>query len=161
MITIQSKMNVDGISGMEIFNFLMNPTDHAYQNWWPGTHLEFHYLYRNLNHVGSIVYMDEQIGKYRVKMAAVVVEVEPGGKIVWQVRKGIRLPIRLTLELTDNTTGVALVHTIHAGIKGIGAILDPFFRIYFSNGFARAMDEHARSEFPLLRDMLSFAKLAA
>ncbi len=161
MITIQSKIKVDGINGLEIFNFLMNPTDHAYQNWWPGTHLEFHELRCEPDQIGSIIYMDEWVGKYRVKMAAMVVEVESGRKIVWQVWKGIRLPIRLTLELSDNTTGVALVHTIHAGLRGLGAILDPIFRIYFSRGFARAMDEHAQIEFPRLRDMLSFAKLTS
>lgn len=159
MITIQSKLNVDGISGVEIFNFLMNPTDHAYQNWWPGTHLEFHYLHRKPNHLGSVIYMDEWVGKYRLKAAAIVVEVQPGSKIVWQIRKGVRLPIRLTLELAEHATGVALTHTIHVGFQGFGRVLDPLFRKYFSNGFARAMDEHARIEFPRLRDMLSFAKL--
>lgn len=159
MITIQSKLNIDGISGVEIFNFLLNPTDHAYQNWWPGTHLEFHYLRRSPNHVGDVVYMDEWVGKYRLKAAAIVVEVQPGSKIVWQIWKGVRLPVRLALELAEYTTGVAITHTIYIGFQGFGRIFDPVFRMYFSSGFARAMDEHARIEFPRLRDMLSFAKL--
>jgi len=156
MITIQSKINVVRISGAEIFNFLIDPSDSAYQKWWPGTHLEFHHLHHgDTNHIGDIVYMDEWIGGHRVKMAGVVVEAEPGRKIVWQVRMGIRVPIRLTLELADNATGVSLVHTIRVGFKGVGAILDPVFRMYFSSGFERAMDEHVRIEFPRLRDMFS------
>jgi hypothetical protein len=161
MITIQSRINVDGISGVEIFDFLINPTDYAYQNWWPGTHLVFHNLRRTPNHVGDVVYMDEWVGKYRLQVSVVAVEVEPGRKIVWQMRKGMHLPIWLTLELNDHATGVALVHTIHIGFKGLGTVLDPLFRIYFSSEFARAMDEHAQIEFPRLRDMLSFAKLVS
>jgi hypothetical protein len=158
MITIQSKIQVDGISGAEIFNFLINPTDHAYQNWWPGIHLQFHPLRRTQNHLGDKVYMDEWIGKYRVKMAAVVMEAEPGRKIVWQAQKWIRLPAWIRLELADSATGVTLVHTICIGFRGMGRIFDPFLRIYFSSEFEEAMDEHARIEFPRLRDMLSFAK---
>ncbi len=161
MITIQSKIHMDGISGMEVFNFLINPTDHAYQNWWPGTHLQFHYLRRTPSHVGDIVYMDEWVGKYRLKMSAIVTELEPGRKIVWQMRKGLRLPIWLTLELADQATGVAITHTICAGFQGLATLLDPLCRIYFSSEFAKAMDEHAQIEFPRLRDMLSFAKPAA
>ncbi len=39
-------------------------------------------------------------------------------------------------------------------LTGIGRLLDPIFRIYFSPRFERAMDEHVRAEFPRLRDML-------
>jgi hypothetical protein len=37
----------------------------------------------------------------------------------------------------------------------VGRILDPLFRRYFSDEFAVAMDEHARTEFALLRDHLA------
>jgi hypothetical protein len=33
-------------------------------------------------------------------------------------------------------------------------VLDPLLRIYFSESFTRAMDEHVKTEFPKLRDML-------
>lgn len=87
---------------MEIFNFLINPTDSEYQSWWTGTNLELHLLKHDPNNIGNIVYMDEFIGKHRVKMAGIVIEAEPGKKIIWQLRKLIRLPIWLSLELEDD-----------------------------------------------------------
>ena len=50
--------------------------------------------------------------------------------------------------------GVHIAHTITAGLRGPGRVLDPLLRLYFSRGFARAMDEHVRAEFPKLRDVL-------
>lgn len=87
-------------------------------------------------------------------MTGVVVAAEPGRKIMWQLKKGIRLPVRLTVELADQERGVAIRHTITAGWTGLGRLLDPLFRLYFSSRFAAAMDEHVRTEFPLLRDRL-------
>lgn len=159
MITIQSRINVDGISGMELFSFLINPTDSAYQKWWPGTHLEFHILQDSPDHIGDVVYMDEWVGKYRVKMAAIVLEAQPGKKIVWQMQQGIRLPAWIILEFADSVNSVALVHTLCIGFKGLGRILDPFLRLYCSDEFAEAMDEHARTEFPMLGNKLAAEKL--
>jgi hypothetical protein len=33
-------------------------------------------------------------------------------------------------------------------------MLDPLWRLYFSPAFARAMDRHVQTEFPLLRALL-------
>jgi hypothetical protein len=110
---------------------------------------------RGPDHVGDVVLMDEYVGKRRVRMLGIVVQVGPGQKIVWQLRKGVRLPAWLTLELADRDGGVDLRHTITAGFGGVGQVLDPLLRRYFSAEFATAMDEHARTELPLLRDHLA------
>lgn len=47
-----------------------------------------------------------------------------------------------------------ITHAITAGFKGIGSILDVILRLHFSASFARAMDEHARIEFPRPGDLL-------
>lgn len=154
MLTIQSQIHIDGITGAEFVDFLLNCTDREYQAWWQGTHLEFHTIKRCPNNVGNLVYMDEFVGNKRIKMTGVVTEMVPGQKIVWQLKKIIRLPIRLVLELKDDAQGVALTHTIQAGFNGVGQLFDPVFRLYFSNEFSKAMDEHAKIEFPKLRDML-------
>jgi hypothetical protein len=80
-----------------------------------------------------------------------VVEAIPGRRLVWQLRKVIKLPVRLSPDLTDDDGGVAITHTIEAGFEGPGRLLDPLIRLYFSGKFAAAMDEHVRTEFPLLR----------
>ena len=142
------------MSGREVTDFLLDCTDDRYQRWWPGTHLELHAVTRGRGHVGDVVLMDEYIGKRRVRMLAAVVEVVPGQKIVWRLRKGVRLPVWLTVELADHDGGVDLRHTITVGFRGVGRVLDPLFRLYFSAEFAAAMDEHARTAFPHLRDYL-------
>ena len=161
MITIQSRIHVARATGEQIFNFLINPTDREYQKWWPGTHLEFHTLRHGKHNIGNVIWMDERVGSYRVKMIGVVVEADPGRKIVWQMKKAIRLPVRLFLELEDDAAGVSVVHTIRAGFAGPGRVLDSLFRIFFSEQFEKAMDEHARIEFPRLGDMLLSEKSVA
>ena len=155
MITIESRLFVDGLTDREVFDFLLNATDEDYRRWWPGTHLRLHALERHEDHVGDVFYMDEYIGKRRVRMTGVVAEAERGRRIVWRLGRRVPLPVRLTLEMTDRDGGVALRHTIRAGFGGIGRVLDPLFRLYFSQKFAAAMDEHARAEFPMLRDLLA------
>jgi hypothetical protein len=98
--------------------------------------------------------MGEYVGKRRVRMLGIVVQVVPGQKIVWQLRKGVRLPVWLTLELADRDGGVDVRHMITAGVCGIGQVLDLRLRRYFSAKFAAAMKGHARTELPLLRDHL-------
>lgn len=153
MITIQSRVYVDGINGQKLADFLLGCTDQAYQAWWPGTHLRLHTVRRYPNHVGNVVLMDEFIGKRRVKMVGVVRVARPD-RIVWQLKKGSLLPVRLILELGDDAAGVAITHTIQAGFRGLGHLFDPVFRLYFSDQFARAIDQHVRVEFPMLRDLL-------
>jgi hypothetical protein len=155
MLTIQSRFFVARISGWEVTDFLLDCTDDRYQQWWPGTHLELHALTRGRDHVGDVVLMDEYIGRRPVRMLGIVVQVVPGKKIVWQLRKGVRLPVWLTLERADRDGGVEVRHMITAGFRGVGRILDPLFGRYFSADFAAAMDQHARTEFPLLRDHLA------
>ena len=155
MITFQTKTHVDRLKGEQVFDFLVNANDREYQEWWPGVHLQLHTLKRCVNHIGNIVYMDEFIGEYRVKSTAVLVEAVPSRKLVWQARKGIRLPVRLSLEMDDDQAGVSITHTIQVGFKGLGSVLDVVLRVFFPAKFTTAMEEHVKIEFPKLRDMLA------
>jgi hypothetical protein len=154
MLTLQTSLRVDGISGSEIFEFLANPTDQAYRQWWPGVHLQFRPLERHAEYVGDVVYMDEYVGTRRLRMRGIVKEALPGKRLVWQLKRVIRLPARLELDFTDYDGGVAIAHTTQLGFRAAARILDPLFRLYFSERFARALDEHVKTEFPLLRDLL-------
>jgi hypothetical protein len=154
MITFSTQINVPDISGREITDFLLNCNDELYQRWWPGTHLSFHTITRFPGNVGNVVFMDEFVGHRRVVTKATVREVVDGRRVMWQMRKVVPLPVFLILELEDMDDGVRLKHTIDAGFSGLGRIFDPIFRIYFTEVFAEAMNEHVRTEFPKLRDML-------
>ena len=155
MLTIQSQVTVPGLTGAEITSFLLECTDAGYQKWWPGVHLHLYPLTTGgVGHLGDETFMDEFIGARRLRMAAVVVDAEPGRKIVWQMKKGIRLPAWLTIEVTDHSGSVDVRHTITAGWTGMGRLLDPLLRLCFPPGFAAAMDRHVHTEFPLIRDRL-------
>jgi hypothetical protein len=161
MIKIQSQVHVVGLSSREVVDFLLKCTDEQYRAWWPGTHLQLHARARFPGDIGNVYYMDEYIGERRLRMTAVVRAIEPGKEIVWQLKKGLALPAWLTLKLADDTVGVLITHTIEAGFSGPGRLLDPLLRLYLSDAFSRAMDEHVRTEFPKLRDMLRRGGLRA
>jgi hypothetical protein len=147
---------VEGIAGRQITDFLLDGTDDQYQAWWPGVHLHLRTLARGYrgDHVGERVLMDEFIGHRRVRMVGEVVQAVPGRRIVWRLRAGVvRLPVRLNLDLDTSAGGVDLRHTITAGWRGPGRLLDPIFGCYFTRGFAAAMDAHVHTEFPRLRDL--------
>jgi hypothetical protein len=157
VLTLKSEMTVNGLTGREITDFLLDCDDGIYQAWWPGTHLELHVLEHGPgeDHVGDLVLMDEYIGSRRVRLVGEVMEAVPGERIVWQFRLGgLRLPVRLILELDAHESGVRLRHTITAGWSGRGRVLDSLWRLYFSTSFAGAMDRHVHTEFPLMRDLL-------
>ncbi len=154
MLTIQTKVRVPNITRAELMHFLLHCTDREYQAWWQGTHFEFHTLKRYPGDLGNLIYMDEFVGKKRVKMLANVTEVIPSRRIVWQMKKIVRLPVWLIIEFADDANGVLLTHSLQAGFKGFGRILDPLWRIYFTDEFRRDMDEHATLEFPKLGEML-------
>ncbi|MCP4757687.1 MAG: hypothetical protein GY866_43065 [Proteobacteria bacterium] len=52
---MSTKVNVKGISGEAVSNFMLNCTDEDYRNWWPGTHLVFHTLKRFPNDEGVTI----------------------------------------------------------------------------------------------------------
>jgi hypothetical protein len=155
MIAIESRVHVNGMGGAQVVDFMLNCTDEQYQAWWPGTHLAFHTVKRRPGDVGNLVYMDEFVGSRRIKMRGVVTEIVPGRKTAWQFSMLLRMPARLILEVRDDEDGAAITHTLRAGLGGLGRILDPLFRLYFSAEFAAAMEEHAQAEFPMLGAMLS------
>jgi len=154
MITLQSKTRVSGVRGQQILDFLLNCTDSDYRRWWPGTHLHLRTLERHPGDVGNVVYMDELVGGRHLKLTGVVTELVPAKKLVWQMRASFRLPIWLVLELHDEPPSVTITHTIRAGFTGWGRLVDPVFRLYLSKSFARAMDDHVKTEFPRLGELL-------
>ena len=155
MIELRTEVDVAGISGKNVAEFMLQCTDETYQNWWPGTHLAFHTTERFPGDVGNRVVFDEFVGNRKLKFAGVVTEYIPGKTVAWQMRKIVRLPAWLVLEFEDNDTGVVITHTIKAGFEGIGRLLDPFLRFFLNEGFENDLAEHAHIEFTELAKILA------
>jgi hypothetical protein len=68
MIAIESRVHVTGMGGAQLVDFMLNCTDGQYQAWWPGTHLSFHTVKRRPGDAGNLVYMDEFVGKRRIRV---------------------------------------------------------------------------------------------
>ena len=83
MLTLETKTLVERLTGGEIFDFLVNPSDREYRRWWPGVHLELHTLSRANGHVGDTVFMNEYVGARRVRLMGIVVEAVSGKRLVW------------------------------------------------------------------------------
>ncbi|MFC1863917.1 hypothetical protein ACFL1Z_08205 [Thermodesulfobacteriota bacterium] len=154
MIEMRTEVEVKGVSGMNISDFMLNCTDEDYQNWWPGTHLAFNTLKRFPNNLGNIVCFDEYVGKHRLKFEGIVVKSLSGKEIVWQMKKVMRLPAWLVLEFKDIEDGVVIAHTIKVGFEGIGRVLDPLLRLYLNKDFENDLEKHAHIEFTKLAEIL-------
>ncbi len=155
MIELKTEVATKGITGKAVSNFMLHCTDADYQKWWPGTHLAFHITKYFPGDLGNHVYFDEYIGKRRFRLRGMVVEVVPGRKIVWQMKKVFRLPAWLILEMDDTAEGVRITHTLQAGFSGIGILFDPLLRLILSRDFKHDLQEHAQIEFNRLAEMLT------
>jgi hypothetical protein len=116
--------------------------------------LQFHNVRRVAGDVGNVVYMDEYVGRFRLKLHAIVTSAISGKEIAWQFKRVIRLPAKLILRLEDGPEGVAISHVVEAGFRGPGRVLDPALRLWFTSAFRDALDAHVRAEFPKLRELL-------
>ncbi len=153
MVAIQTVIRLEGISGREIIDFFLNCDDAQYQEWWPGTHLRFHTVRRRPGNVGSIVFMDEYVGRERLRMKAVVTRADPGALTV-RMKLLFPLPFWVHIETRDGGGGTELTHRLEAGFRGRSGMFDAILREHFVKTHAPVMDEHARTEFPKLREML-------
>ena len=154
MIVLQTTVFVKGITGRRVTDFFIHCTDSDYQRWWEGTHLEFHTINRTTDVTGNLVYFDEYGGKHRLKFKGRIAEYEAGKRIEYRMVRGLSLPAWLVLEFQDRPGGVDIVHTVKAGYQGVGKILDPLIRLYLSDAFEKALNEHAKTEFSRLGDLL-------
>ena len=155
MISLQTNVHVTRISARDIYEFMLNPTDERYQEWWPGVHLQFHWLEHHPGYVGDLIYMDEFVGQRRLRMTGRVTTAEPDRRIAWRLAAPLRIPARLSLDLDNDSSGVIITHTTQAGFADWGRVLDPVLRLYFSDEFAHDLDAHVRNEFSRLADLLS------
>ena len=158
MITHQFELHVPNATAEQFYDFMINPCDQRYSEWWPGEHLQFHIVkHGDGNHKGDIVFMDEYIGKgRRLTFDAVVTIANRPNKIEWQmIKAGLRLPAYVELELNNSPGGINLMHTLRIGYTGLGKILDPFIRLYFNKSFQAAHDEHCKIEWPMLVEYLN------
>lgn len=154
MVTIKTEILLHDVSAEQITDFMINCSDAMYQQWWPGTHIAFHKLTDYPSQVGNIVYFDEYIGKTRLQFKGVVKQYLEGGEICWQMKKGVKLPAWLSLNLEDHNNGIKLTHKLSLGYKGIGRLFDPLIMLFMPSNFEYELNEHAQIEFIKLSQIL-------
>jgi hypothetical protein len=155
MVTLKTTVQVKGITAKDIYCFMLNCTDADYQQWWQGTHLSCHTVKRYPGNIGNVVYVDEYVGKYRLKGCAVITRLVPCSEMVYQIKKMVKLPARFTMKFEEVEDGINIVHIVEAGFRGIGKILDPLIRLYLSDEYEANLNAHAQEEFPKLAAMLA------
>jgi len=151
------ELTVPNATAQQFYDFMINPTDERYSEWWKDEHLQFHIVKRGLdNHLNDVVFMDEYLGRNRrLTFFAIVITADRPNKIEWQMKKfGLRLPAIVELELIDTDNGVELKHELRLGYAGIGKLLDPFIKLYFNQSFRNALEEHCKIEWFKLAEYL-------
>ena len=144
----------------QFYDFMTEPCDERYCEWWPDEHMRFHIVKKgDENHLGDVLFMDEYLGKNRrLTFTAVVVTANRPNKIEWQmVKAGLRLPAFVELALCDSDDGIKLKHELRIGFSGMGRLLDPFIQIYFNKPFRKALEEHCKIEWFKLAEYLEDA----
>jgi len=157
MITHTVELTIPNVHAQQFYDFMINPTDKHYSEWWPSEHLQFHIVkHGDNNHLGDVVFMDEYLGKnHRLVFQAVVITAQRPNKITWQMKKfGLRLPAVVSLELHDSPNGIKLRHELRIGFSGVGKLLNPLIRLYFNKSFQTALDEHCKIEWFKLAEYL-------
>jgi len=126
MIRHTVELTVQNAKAEQFYDFMINPCDERYSEWWPGEHLQFHIVkHSSENHVGDIVFVDEYLGKNRrLIFYGIVITASYPNKIEWQMMKAkLPLPAILELELNDTNEGVRVKHELRIGYSGIGKAL--------------------------------------
>jgi len=152
------ELTVPNAKAEQFYNFMINPCDERYSDWWQGEHLQFHIVkHGDESHLGDIVFMDENLGKNRrLAFFAIVITANHPNKIEWQMKKaGLKLPAVVALEVHDSDEGIKLKHELRIGYTGIRKILDPFIRLYFTKSFRQALEEHCKIEWFKLVEYLA------
>ena len=149
------EVKVNNTKAEQFYDFMINPSDQRYNEWWPEEHLQFHITKPgDENHLGDHVYFDEFLGgKRHLTFHAVVVTANRPNKIVWQMKKaGVRLPFFVNFELRDEPEGVVVKHELRLGYSGIGRLFDPFIGLYFNKAFRADLEKHCKIEWGLLEE---------
>jgi hypothetical protein len=157
MIYHTVELTVPNATAEMFYDFMINPSDESYSEWWQGEHLQFHIVnHGDVNHLGDIVFMDEFLGEnHRLTFNATVIKAMCPNVIEWQMSKGkLRLPAYVELGIYDGNDGVKLKHELRIGYTGIGRLLDPFIKLYFNKSFQDALTEHCNIEWFKLAKLL-------
>jgi hypothetical protein len=137
---------VSGVKAEQFYDFMINPDDRRYNEWWPEEHLQFHIVKPgDENHHGDEVFFSEFIGeKKRLAFYARVTKANRPNQIEWQMKyAGIRLPAFLNLDFFTTPGGIKIKHELRLGFSGLGRIIDAFIRLYFSKSY-KTIRENAR-----------------
>ena len=141
----------------QFYDFMINPNNDRYQEWFPYEHLAFYITNPGtISHLGDEVFFDEYLGStHRLKFFADVVIANRPTSAAWQMKlMGLRLPAVLSLKLTDTSNGLQIDHELRIGFNGIGKVLDPLIRLYFTKSFSDALSKHCLEEWPRLGQYL-------
>jgi len=152
------ELRIKNATAEQFYEFMINPNDQEYNEWWKEEHLKFHITKKgDESHLGDHVYFDEYLGKKRrLKFHAVVTVADKPNKIVWQMKAaGIKMPFYVILGLKNNEDGLYVSHELKLGYTGIGIIFDPFIRLYFNKSFRNALENHCNIEWYKLADYLN------
>ena len=158
MIIHTVNLTIPGAKAEQFYDFMIDPCDERYSQWWHGEHLQFHIVkHGDENHVGDVVFVDEYLGQNRrLTFHGIVITANRPNKIKWQMKKGaIRLPAFVEISLHDTDEGINLKHELCIGYSGIGRILDPLIKLYFNKSYQKDLEDHCNIEWYKLAEYLA------
>jgi predicted transport protein len=152
------EVTVNNASAEQFYDFMINPNDKNYNEWWAEEHIQFHITKKgDKNHLGDNVYFDEYLGKKRkLKFHAVVIVADRPNKIIWQMKiASLKSPFFVKFELTEKLNKVIVKHELMLGYEGIGSICDSFIGLVFNKEFRADLEKHCNIEWQKLAEYLN------
>lgn len=153
MITFTTTVEVTGKSSVQIYDWILNLDNDKYKRWHPA-HKEWKTIKRTPNEMGSIIYLDEQFNRFRLKLTGELVEVKPNRILLYRLKSPISGYLSLVFEPTN--TGTRVIHKIGVGYGGLfGKIINWLLRkFYLTKAFEEALEKHAKEEFKNLEALI-------
>ena len=116
-------------------------------------HIKFHTLKHSNKVLGNKVYFDEYVGKKRLKFKAIISDYQPNYCIEYQMIKGVKLPIWLRMEFTQQGSEIEVMHAIKVGFSGWFKSVNYLISPFITKKFVMDLENHAEEEFNRLSKM--------
>jgi len=155
MITLATEVEVKGKTPEQIIHWFMSLDNETYKKWHP-EHMAWKTIKLTPNFVGSIIYFDEKIGAFRMKLTAEIVKAEPNRFLVFKLKGFMPIQSYLSLSLQPTSSGTKVIHEVKVGNGGIFTKAVEWFleKSGLVGWFEKALNKHAQEEFKNLEQLI-------
>jgi len=104
MITLNTKIEIEGKTPEQIYKWLIDLDNEKYKKWHPA-HKEWRIIRQTPHKIGSTVYFDEQFNNFRLRLTGKLIELKPNKYLLCKLKSPVPGHLSLTFEATKKGQG--------------------------------------------------------